>query len=216
MSPKRLITSILIVSFFIMAVPGSLAARQPLIPDAQNDSLQRQQTHSFKSYLLRSAVGSAIGGMVGAGMGGVIPIWLDRDYDNRSFPDKTFYLSSYVGASLLAGLSSATALYLYNEREISWWSLASYSLLPSMIIVLPVSAYASTQDRDEALRAAWIATAAAIGVSTVWNAVVYGMYPPRNDNRMAIHFARPRLMAHQGGLAGSPINPGMNIVEIHF
>lgn len=216
MITNRLVSLTFIFTFWAAIAPDSLSGGEPSPLFSDHDSLQLRQTRSFKSDLLRSAVGSAVGGIVGAALGGVIPIWLDGDYGRGSFPDNSFYLSTYMGAGVFAALSSATALYLSKDRDISWWGLASYSLLPPMILVMPLSVYASIQDRNELVRAAWVATITSIGVSTVWNALVYRMYPPRKDNRIAIRFAKPYLRTHRDVHLNTQMSFGMNFVEIHF
>ncbi len=184
---------------------------------AQNENFPRIRTNSLKSDLLRSAIGTTIGGIVGAGVGGVMPILFDSDYRTRSFPDNSFYLSSYVGASFLAALCSATVLHFSKDRDISYWSLASYSLLPPLILVMPLSVHASVQERDELVKATWVATLTSIGISTFWNVFVYRIYPPRKNNNVAIHFAKPYVSSNQNGVHSNlELDFGIRIIEVHF
>lgn len=167
---------------------------------------------SLKSDLLRSAIGSAIGGIVGAGIGGFIPVFLRGEYNNRDFPNDGFYLRSYVSASVLAALFSAAALQLSKQREISYWKFASYSLLPPMVLVMPLSVYASVnEDREELVKSVWEASLISIGVSTLWCVLVYRIHPLR-ENEPALSFGKPFLgVSYDNSLA-----LGVKIIEVRF
>lgn len=177
-----------------------------------------KRTSSIKSDLFRSVIGSAIGGIVGVGIGGFMPVFLNGEYNNRDFPNDAFYLRSYVSASVLATLSSAAALQLSKRREIPYWKLASYSLIPPMILVMPLSAYASVNShRRELVKSVWVASFISIGVSTLWNVLVYRMHPFR-ENRMTLRFGQPylgRFLNSQYGFDGG-LTAGVKVIEVHF
>jgi hypothetical protein len=176
------------------------------------------QSGSIKTDLLRAAVGSAIGGVVGIGIGGYLPVFLRGEFNSRDFPTNAFYLRSYVSASVLAALSSAAALQLSKQREISYWKFASYSLVPSMLLVVPISVYASVNpEREELVRSVWAASIVSIGVSVLWTVLIYRTHP-RGENRVALNIGGPLLSGRVGSQNrfGSGFTPGVKIVEVRF
>ena len=156
-------------------------------------SFPKSRANSLKSDLIRSAAGTAVGAFVGAGIVGYFPVLLNREYESRSFPDNSYYLRSYVGASSFAALFSATVLYFSKNREISYWKIASYSLIPPMILVMPLAVHASVNERDELVRATWIATMTSIGISTFWSVLVYRIHPVKKNDLVRISFCKPYL-----------------------
>jgi len=176
------------------------------------------RTSSIKSDLLRSSIGSAIGGIVGVGIGGFLPVFLRGEYNSRDFPNNSFYLRSYVSASVLAALSSAAALHLSKRREISYWKLASYCLLPPMVLVMPLSVYASVnEEREELVKSVWEASLISIGVSTLWSVLVYRIHPIK-ENELALSFGKPYLSSpgdNQSGFDKS-LAAGVKIIEFRF
>jgi hypothetical protein len=176
------------------------------------------RTSSIKSDLLRSAIGSAIGGIVGAGIGGFVPVFLRGEYNSRDFPNNAFYLRSYVSASVLAALFSAAALQLSKRREISYWKFASYSLLPPMVLVMPLSVYASVnEDREELVKSVWEASLVSIGVSTLWCVLVYRIHPLR-ESEISLSFGKPYLTGLSGNQnrLDSSLAVGVKIIEVRF
>lgn len=173
---------------------------------------------SFKTDLFRAAVGSAIGGIIGVGIGGYLPVFLRGEFNSREFPTNSFYLRSYVSASVLAALSSAVALQLSKRREIAYWKFASYSLVPSMLLVVPVSVYASVNpEREELVRSVWAASIVSIGVSVLWTVLIYRTHP-RNEKRVALNIGVPcmcRCVTLQNW-CGNDFTPGVKIVEVRF
>jgi hypothetical protein len=195
-----------------------------LIEGVQEDTtlseilLQGRKVNSLKSDLIRSAAGTALGAIVGAGITGYLPAILNRDYESPSFPDNSYYLRSYMGASFLAALSSATVLYFSKNREISYWKISTYSIIPPMILVLPLSVYASVNERDELVRSTWIATLTSIGISAVWSVLVYRIHPLKNDNLVSISFAKPylRYTNKKYGIRKPDITIGIKVIELQF
>jgi hypothetical protein len=176
------------------------------------------RTSSIKSDLLRSSIGSAIGGIVGVGIGGFIPVFLRGEYNSRDFPNDSFYLRSYVSASVLAALFSAAALQMSNQREISYWKFASYSLLPPMVVVMPLSVYASVNsEREELVKSVWEASLVSIGISTLWCVLVYRIHPLR-ENELTLSFGKPYFSSpgySQNGFDKS-LAAGVKIIEVRF
>lgn len=211
------------ILIYLIAIGGDALNSQILYPQPhQNadstlilDSTSVSRTNSLKSDLLRSAAGTAIGGLVGAAVGGFTPILFGRDYDKNTFPDNSFYLSSYIGASYFAALSSSAVLYLSKNRDISYWRLAGYSLLPPMVLVLPLSIYASSKDREELVRSTWGATMASIGITAIWNVFVYRMHPLKSTHGLQISFGKLFPYRNQTRFR-EPLDVGVAVVEIRF
>lgn len=173
-----------------------------------------KQGSSIQSDLLRSAIGSAIGGIVGVGIGGFVPVFLRGEYNSRDFPNDAFYLRSYVSASVLAALTSAAALQLSKRRELAYWKFASYSLLPPMVIVMPLSVYASVNsEREELIKSVWKASLISIGVSTLWCVLVYRIHPLR-ENGVALRFGEPYLSSP--GHDDHSLAAAIKIIEFRF
>jgi len=213
------------IVIYLIAISGDTLCSQIIYPQPpQNadstlilDTALEGHANSLKSDLLRSSVGTAIGGSMGAAIGGFLPILLGRDYDEHNFPDNSFYLNSYIGASFFAALSSSAALYLGKNRDVSYWRLAGYSLLPPMILVLPLSVYASTHDRKELVRSTWVATMVSIGITAAWNVVVYRIHPLKERSGVQLHFGslHPYRSPNQITM-NEPIGVEVSIVEIRF
>lgn len=181
-------------------------------------SFSNIQPNSLRSDLIRSVAGTALGAIVGGGIAGYFPVILNREYESDSFPDNSFYLRSYVGASSLAALSSATVLYFSKNREISYWKIASYSLIPPMILVIPLSVHASVNDRDELVRATWVATLTSIGISTFWSVLVYRIHPLKKDNLVSISFGKPYLSygPETNCIKKPDLSIGIKVIELQF
>lgn len=184
----------------------------------QKFSYQPTSSNSLRSDVLRSAIGAAIGGIVGIGIGGYLPIMMKGEFNEREFPKKSFYLGSYIGASVFAALSSAAALSLSRKRELPYWKFASYSLLPPMIFVMPLSVYASIHEENELVRATWIAALTSIGISTFWVVFVYRIHPLKKQNDFTIYLGRPYCGYDWKGLSmkKSRLYAGIRIMEIQF
>ena len=183
----------------------------------QDISFQGIKANSLKSDFIRSAAGAVIGTLAGAGIVGYLPALMNRDYESRSFPDNSFYLRSYVGAGSLAALSSATVLYFSKNRKISYWKMASYSIIPPMILVMPLSVYASVNERDELVRSTWIATVVSIGISTMWSVLVYRIHPVKDNELVSVSFGKPYLTYRKQVDINNPgLTIGIKIIELQF
>lgn len=213
------------IVIYLITIGGDNLSSQTIYPQPQQnadsslilDTVPESHANSLKSDVLRSAAGTAVGGFVGAAMGGFLPILFGRDYDEHNFPDDSFYLSSYIGASYFAALSSSAALCLSKNRDISYWRLAGYSLLPPMVLVLPLSIYASAHDRKELVRSTWVATMVSIGITTVWNVFVYRMHPLKESGGVRIRFGEITPYRNPNPLSmNSPIYVGVSVVQIRF
>lgn len=219
----RIIISSIVI--YLIAIGGDTLCSQIIYPQPpQNadstlilDTASEGHPNSLKSDLLRSSVGTAIGGFAGAAIGGFLPILFGRDYDKHNFPDNSFYLSSYIGASYLAALSSSAALYLSKNRNVSYWRLAGYSLLPPMILVLPISVYASAHDREDPVRSAWVATMVSIGITAAWNVFVYRIHPLKESTGVRFYFGSLHYYRSPNQITlNESIEVGVSIVEIRF
>jgi hypothetical protein len=156
-----------------------------------SETTNSKSLDSYKPDFGRSVIGTIIGGFVGAGLIGYLPIYFDPEFDRGSFPDNKFYIRSYIGSAVGAALGAATWLFLSKRRRLSYWKCISYSLVPPFILVLPTSLYALSEDRDELLKTAWIATALSLTITPFWSTFVYRLNPLKLQNKVSMNIMSP-------------------------
>jgi hypothetical protein len=169
--------------------------------------------NSLKSDFARSVIGAAAGGVAGTLIVGYLPLFFENENDREDRMD-AFYVRSYIGSSVGAAVGSATALYLSKNRDVSYWALTGAVILPPLLIVLPPSISALSDERDELLRAAWISAAISIGVSTIWAVIAYRIQPLKSMKTASIKIGEPFLEVDV--YKNKNFVAGIRIVEFSF
>jgi len=210
-----IISIILLVSFHIEA--QDMVTFVNADPDnyltAETSNLKRQD--SYKPDFGRSVIGTVIGGFVGAGLIGYLPIYFDPGFDRSSFPDNKFYVRSYIGSAVVGAIGAATWLHLSKRRRLPYWKSMSYSLIPPFILVLPTSLYALSEDRDELLKTAWIATALSLTITPFWITFIYRLHPLKGGDKLSMSIMSPVIkpMFIENGIHTFV---GINLIEFRF
>ena len=180
----------------------------------QSKPINYSSPNSLKSDFARSVIGAAAGGLAGAFIVGYLPLLFEKDYD-RENRNNAFYIRSYIGTSVGAAIGSATVLYLSKNRDISYWKLTGAVIIPPLLIVLPPSLWALSNESDELIRSAWFATVISIGVSTIWAVIAYRIQPLKRGKNVSLNIGEPYFRLDFFN-ESKDLVAGIKIVEFKF
>ncbi len=149
---------------------------------AQNGVSEKAKSNSIGMDLGRSLVGTYLGAGTGAGIGGFFPLLFYAEKNELENQEifLPYFPGLYLGASIGSALGASLFLHLSKKRDIGYWKLAGYSLLPSVLSSIPLSLAAAVNRNDRNIRIAGTATLISAGVTMIWSVLLYRYLLPSN------------------------------------
>ena len=92
-----------------------------------------------------------------------------------------------------SAFGSSLFLHLSKNREVGYWKLFGYTLLPSLVSSIPVSLAAAINENDKNIQVAGATTLASVGVTLIWAVLVYRHFPLRSAQKVSLHFGEPYI-----------------------
>lgn len=146
---------------------------------------------SYWDDVRRSTVGMIVGLPAGGLIGGLFGKFVSEEDNKRNSSNSKIGSSILIGAGFGSAIGSSLALHMSHIRNDNYLKLASLSLLPTILLVIPSSVYAIYTEEDSDFLVAMSITSVSIISTTFISPCFHRRFQLKQSSKLSINFVQP-------------------------